>query len=74
MTTQSVDVKDFPGMTLEDALKIGASRLERNGYKEISPAEDQPAAASGGSWRLSFRVADPPPTADEIIEHGSNES
>jgi hypothetical protein len=64
MATQSVVVRDFPGMTLEDALKIGTHRLKQQGYEGIEPMPTQPKEAEGGSWRLAFRVAGPPPTRD----------
>ena len=60
MAIQSVEVRDFPGFTLDDALKIGTHRLTQQGYTDIEPLQDQPKEAIGGLWRLAFRVADPP--------------
>ena len=62
MAILSVDVKDFPGMTLDDALKIGVHRLTHDGHGNVEVLPTQPTAAQGGSWRLAFRVADPPLT------------
>jgi hypothetical protein len=45
MATQSVVVRDFPGMTLGDALKIGTHRLAQEGYEDIEP---MPTEGSGG--------------------------
>lgn len=58
MGTQLVEIKDFPGMTLDDALKIATHRLTQNGYEHVEPLSAQPESAEGGSWRLAFRVAD----------------
>jgi hypothetical protein len=60
MVTQLVEIKDFPGMTLDDALKIGVHRLTQHGYDQVEALPGQPEAAERGSWRLAFRVADPP--------------
>jgi hypothetical protein len=60
MAIQSVEVKDFPGFTLDDALEIGTHRLTQQGYTDIEPMPDQPQEAIGGLWRLAFRVAEPP--------------
>ena len=59
MGTQLVDVKDFPGFTQEDAIKIAIHRLTQQGYRDIEPLPAQPMRAVDGLWRLSFRVADP---------------
>jgi hypothetical protein len=59
MATQLVEIKDFPGMTLDDALKIGVHRLTQHGYDHVEALPAQPEAAEEGSWRLAFRVADP---------------
>ena len=59
MMTQTVEVKDFPGMTLGDALKIGTHRLTQQGYAGIEPLPDQPRQSEQGRWRLTFRVAGP---------------
>ena len=64
MAIQSVVIRDFPGMTLEDALKIGTHRLTQQGYEDVEPMATQPHEPEGGSWRLAFRVADHPPTKD----------
>jgi len=61
MGMRSVVVRDFPGMTLEDALKIGTHRLTQEGCEDIEPMPTQPKEAEDGSWRLAFRVADLPP-------------
>ena len=58
MGDQLVEVKDFPGLTVEDAIKIATHRLTQQGYREIEPLP-QPRAAEDGLWRLPFRVADP---------------
>ena len=57
MMTQTVEVKDFPGMTLDDALKIGTHRLTQQGYAGIEPLPDQPRQSEEGGWRLTFQVA-----------------
>ena len=54
---QFVEVKDFPGFTLEDALKIASYRLTQEGYRDIEPLSGQPTRAEDGRWRLSFRVS-----------------
>ena len=59
MGDQLVEVKDFPGLTVEDAIKIATHRLTQQGYREIEPLPTQPRAAEDGLWRLPFRVADP---------------
>ena len=61
MAVQLVQVKDFPGLTVEDAIKIATHRLTQQGYREIEPEPIQPSRAEDGLWRLSFRVADPIP-------------
>ena len=43
MAMQTVDVKDFPGMTLGDALKIGAHRLTQQGYGHRTAAGPTPS-------------------------------
>jgi hypothetical protein len=58
MGDQLVEVKDFPGLTLEDAIKIATHRLTQQGYREIAPLPTQPRVAEDGLWRLPFRVAD----------------
>lgn len=60
MAIQPVEVKDFPGFTLDDALKIGIHRLTQQGYTDIEPLADQRQAPEGGLWLLAFRVADTP--------------
>jgi len=37
MAVQLVQVKDFPGLTVEDAIKIATSRLTQQGYRDIVP-------------------------------------
>lgn len=64
MAMQTVDVKDFPGMTLGDALKIGTHRLTQQGYAGIEPLPDQPRQSEEGTWRLTFRVAGPNSATD----------
>ena len=59
MGNQLVEVKDFPGFTLEDAIKIAIHRLTQQGHRDIERLPDQPERAEDGLWRLSFRVADP---------------
>jgi hypothetical protein len=59
MRNQLVEVKDFPGFTLDDAIKIGTYRLTQQGYRDIEPLPGQPQRAENGLWRLLFRVADP---------------
>ncbi|MEP6972638.1 MAG: hypothetical protein ABI869_00680 [Actinomycetota bacterium] len=59
MATQIVEVKDFPGMTLDDALKIGTHRLTQQGNADVEPLPDQPHESEGGLWRLTFRMAGP---------------
>ena len=59
MRDQLVEVRDFPGMTLEDAIKIATYRLTQQGYRDIEPLPTQPRRAEDGLWRLPFRVADP---------------
>jgi hypothetical protein len=61
MAVQLVQVKDFPGLTVEDAIKIATHRLTQQGYRDIEPEPIQPSRAEDGLWRLSFRVADPTP-------------
>ena len=61
MANQLVEVKDFPGFTLEDALKIATHRLTQRGYRDIVPLPSQPHRAEDGLWRLRFRVADRTP-------------
>jgi len=61
MGDQLVEVKDFPGLTVEDAIKIATHRLTQQGYREIEPLPTQPRFAEDGLWRLPFRVADPIP-------------
>ena len=64
MAMQTVDVTDFPGMTLDDALKIGTHRLTQQGYAGIEPLSDQPRQSEDGRWRLTFRVAGPNSATD----------
>jgi hypothetical protein len=59
MPNQLVEVKDFPGFTLEDAIKIATYRLTQQGYRDIEALPAQPERAEDGLWRLSFRVTDP---------------
>ena len=59
MGNQLVEVKDFPGFTLQDAIKIATYRLTQQGYRDIEPLPGQPEQAEDGLWRLLFRVADP---------------
>jgi hypothetical protein len=61
MAVQLVQVKDFPGLTVEDAIKIATHRLTQQGYRDIEPEPSLPSRAEDGLWRLSFRVADPIP-------------
>ena len=61
MAVQLVQVKDFPGLTVEDAIKIATHRLTQQGHRDIEPEPSQPSRAEDGLWRLSFRVADPIP-------------
>ena len=61
MGDQLVEVKDFPGLTVEDAIKIATHRLTQQGYRDIEPPRTRPRAAEDGVWRLSFHVADPIP-------------
>jgi hypothetical protein len=58
MAEQVVEVKDFPGFTLEDAIKIATYRLTEQGYRDIEPLPSQPTGAENGLWRLQFRVAE----------------
>src|SRR5262245_39403647 len=58
MGNQLVKVKDFPGLTIGDAIKIASYRLTQQGYHEIEPLPGQPQRAEDGLWRLPFRVAD----------------
>ena len=58
---QLVEVKDFPGLTLEDAIKIATHRLTQQGYRHIEPLPAQPSRAEDGLWRLPFRAEDRPP-------------
>jgi hypothetical protein len=55
---QHVEVRDFPGFTLEDAIKIATHRLKGQGFENIEPLPTRPQQALQGLWRLSFRVAD----------------
>ena len=57
MVAQDVEVKDFPGLTLDDAMKIATHRLTQQGYTEIEPLPSQSTEAEDGLWRLTFRVA-----------------
>jgi hypothetical protein len=57
VVAQYVEVKDFPGLTLDDAIKIATHRLTQQGYTEIEPLPSQPTEAEDGLWRLTFRVA-----------------
>jgi hypothetical protein len=59
MGDQLVEVKDFPGLTLEDAIKIATYRLTERGYRDVEPLLGQPERAEDGLWRLRFRVAGP---------------
>jgi len=59
MGNQLVEVKDFPGFTVGDAIKIATHRLTQQGYRNIEPLPPLPRRAQDGLWRLSFRVADP---------------
>ena len=59
MLNQLVEVKDFPGFTLDDAIKIATYRLTQQGFRDITPLPGQPDHAEDGLWRLLFRVADP---------------
>jgi hypothetical protein len=61
MGDQLVEVKDFPGFTVGDAIKIATHRLTQQGYRNIEPLPTQPRQAEDGLWRLSFRVTDPLP-------------
>jgi len=61
MANQLVEVKDFPGFTVEDAIKIATHRLTQQGYLDIELLPPQPLRAQDGVWRLSFRVSDPLP-------------
>jgi hypothetical protein len=61
MGDQLVEVKDFPGFTVGDAIEIATHRLTQQGYRDIEPLPPQPRQAEAGLWRLSFRVADPLP-------------
>jgi hypothetical protein len=61
MVDQLVEVKDFPGLTIGDAIRIGTHRLTQQGYRDIEPLATQPQQARDGSWRLWFKVADPLP-------------
>jgi hypothetical protein len=56
-----VEIKDFPGFTVEDAIKIATHRLIKRGYRDVERLPEQPRHAEDGLWRLSFRVADPLP-------------
>jgi hypothetical protein len=58
MGNQLVEVKDFPGFTVEDAIKIATHRLTQQGYRDIELLPPQPQRAQDGLWRLSFQVAD----------------
>jgi hypothetical protein len=58
MSNQLVEVKDFPGFTLEDAIKIATYRLTQQGYHDIEPLPGQPERAENGLWRLPFRVGE----------------
>ena len=55
MATQFVEVKDFPGMTLEDALKIAVHRLTQNGYDNVEAEPD--ATERGGRWLLAAGIS-----------------
>jgi hypothetical protein len=59
MENQLVEVKDFPGFTLDDAIKIATHRLTQQGYRDIEPLPGQPTRAEDGLWRLPFRVGEP---------------
>jgi hypothetical protein len=59
MEVQLVQVKDFPGLTVEDAIKIATHRLSQQGFRDIEPEPTQPSRAEDGLWRLTFRVEDP---------------
>lgn len=61
MRNQLVEVKDFPGLTIQDAIAIATYRLTQQGYRRIEPLPGQPQRAEDGLWRLLFRVADPIP-------------
>jgi hypothetical protein len=61
MGDQLVEVKDFPGFTVGDAIKIATHRLTQQEYRDIEPLPPQSRQAGAGLWRLSFRVADPLP-------------
>src|SRR3954453_7389596 len=54
MRTQLVEIKDFPGMTLDDALKIATHRLTQNGYEHVEPLSAQPGRLREvpGDWRF----------------------
>jgi hypothetical protein len=61
MGDQLVEVRDFPGFTIEDAIRSGTYRLTEQGYRDIEPLSTQPQQAEDGVWRLSFKVSDPLP-------------
>jgi len=61
MWDQLVEVKDLPGCTVKDAIKIATHRLTEQGYRDVEPLPTQPWQAQDGLWRLSFRVAGPLP-------------
>src|SRR4051812_49947430 len=59
MGNQLVEVKDFPGFTVGDAIKIATHRLTEQGYRNIEPLPPLPRRAQDGLWRFLFPVAGP---------------
>src|SRR3954465_13565197 len=76
MRNQLVEVKDFPGFTVGDAIKIATHRLTEQGYRNIEPLPPLPRRVHDGLWRLSFRVAVPlrPEKAPYGVPDQRNES
>src|SRR4051794_41777776 len=60
MGNQLVEVKDFPGFTVGDAIKIATHRLTQQGYRNIEPLPPLPRRAQDGLWRLSLPRGGPP--------------
>src|SRR4051812_50130247 len=60
MGNQLVEVKDFPGFTVGDAIKIATHRLTEQGYRNIEPLPPLPRRAQDGLWRVLVPPAGPP--------------
>src|SRR4051812_49520513 len=75
MGNQLVEVKDFPGFTVGDAIKIATHRLTQQGYRNIEPLPPLPRRAQDGLWRLVFLPARPLPPregSDTASDHPTN--